>query len=340
MNLLQISLNVAFSALNEIQKWSDDKLTSKKIQGALHSELTRKSSSLIYKSTVMQKLDNEIDLIAKTKESILLIGEVGVGKDAIALEIHKRTDPNKEFKIIQGEDYELDFINDKNLTSYGTIYFPEITDIPLELQIKLLQYLRSHTFSTLSTINNQNNDEHKTRFIFASNTDLLKSIKSGKLREDFYFQINVVNLIIPPLRERVEDIPLLAEHFVKFHSLRIKGEEYKIQKSATDFLSKKDWKGNVRELEHLLISAIVKSENKILEPSSFFELLIERDEFYSDLYDLNFEGNYKTVQRRFKKIYFHKLLKRANGKISEAAKLSGLTYPTVYETVRKLKIKI
>lgn len=340
LNLLHISLNVAFSALNEIQKWSDNKLTSQFANGFPKTEQTKKSSSLIYKSAVMQKLDNEINLIAKTKESVLLIGEVGVGKDAIALEIHKRTDPNKEFKIIRGEDYELDFINDKNLTSYGTIYFPEITDIPLNLQTKLLQYLRNHTFSTLSTINNQNNYEHKARFIFASNTDLLKSIKSGKLREDFYFQINVVNLIIPPLRERVEDIPLLAEHFVKFHSLRIKGEEYKIQKSATDFLSKKDWKGNVRELEHLLISAIVKSENKILEPSSFFELLIERDEFYSDLYDLNFEGNYKTVQRRFKKIYFQKLLKRANGKISEAARLSGLTYPTVYEIVRKLKIKI
>ncbi|MGQ9644795.1 MAG: sigma 54-interacting transcriptional regulator, partial [Ignavibacterium sp.] len=223
LNLLHITLNVAFSSLNEIHKWSDDKLTSKKVQGSLHSEQARKLSSLIYKSSVMQKLDKEIDLIAKTNESVLLIGEVGVGKDLIALEIHKRTNPNKDFKVIKGEDYELDFINDKNLTSYGTIYFPEITDIPLDLQRKLLQYLRNHTPGILGSINNQNHFEHRTRFIFASNTDLLKSIKSGKLREDFYFQINVVNLIIPSLRERLEDIQLLAEHFVKFHSLRIKG---------------------------------------------------------------------------------------------------------------------
>lgn len=342
LNLLHISMNLAFNALNEIQKWyNEETLSEIKINNFLKGKESvekQYKSSLIYRSAVMQKLDKEVYQISKTNEPVLIVGEVGTGKDLIALEIHRRSNTQKPLKVIREKDFEMDLLNDKNLESIGTIYFPEITDIAIPMQTKLLNYLRSINVSLLN--GTENTLSNKPRFIFSSNNDLLKSIKSGKLREDFYFQVNVVNLIVPPLRERPEDIPLLTQHFVKFHSIRLKGEEYKIQKAAVDFLSKKDWKGNVRELEHLLISAIVKSETKILEPASFFELLIEKDEYYSDLYDLNFEGTYNAVQKRFKRVYFEKLLKRANGKISEAAKLSGLSYPTVYGIVRKFKIKI
>lgn len=336
LNIMHILMNLAFNALIEILKWMNEGTLPDKIKDETGQKKTK--SSLIYKSAIMQKLDNEIDRIAKTIEPVLIVGEVGTGKDFIALEIHKRSNTTKPFKFMHSDDYDIDLLDKKNLESFGTIYFPEITDIPLSIQTKLLNQLRDINSSLHNEL--ENKSTNYPRFIFSSNTDLLRKIKDGKLREDFYFHLNVISLIVPPLRERMEDIPLLIQHFVKFHSLRIKGEEYKIQREAIDFLSKKDWKGNVRELEHIIISAIVKSEINILESSSFFELLIEKDEFYSDLYDLNFEGNYKTVQKRFKRIYFEKLLKRANGKISEAVKLSGLTYPTVYQFVKKNKIRI
>ncbi len=336
LDIMHISLNIAFNALNEIQKWIGKKdsfilLKSDHILSDINRE-KKYSSVLIYRSSVMQKLDMEIDRISKTNEPVLLVGETGTGKDLIAYEIHQRSNNEKPFKIISQVEDE---INLKRLNEFGTIYFPEITDISESNQKNLMHFLKGLSFQS------SNDDyQHLTRFLFASNADLLKSMKTGKLREDFYYQINVVSLIIPPLRERVEDIPLLTQHFVKFHSMRIKGLEYKINRSALDFLSKKDFKGNVRELEHLIINAIVKSESEILEPSSFFEIILQKDEFYSDLYDLNFEGNFKVVNKRFRKIYFEKLLRKTKGNISEAAKISGLTPPTVYHLVKTLKIKI
>lgn len=344
LSLLHISLNIAFNALNEIQKWCkeerSDNITKSKpyFSNEPFEKLVR--PKLIYKSQSMQKLDREIDLVSRSNEPILLIGETGTGKDLLAYEIHKRSKNDKPFKVISEADYEIDFYDKNKLGEFGTIYFSEITDIPIALQTKLFHFLKNQYSSSFDYIEKPNSFQQAPRFIFSSNTNPLKSIKDGKLREDFYYQINVVNLIIPPLRERIEDIHLLAQHFVKLHSLRIRGKEYKIQKQAIDFLSKKDFKGNVRELEHLIISAIVKSENEVLEPSSFFEIILQKDEFYSDLYDINFEGKFKIVNKRFKKIYFEKLLRKVNGSVSEAAKISGLSGPTIYGLIRTLKIKI
>ena len=367
LNLLHIALNVAFSALTEIQKWFIKKNTPQTERKILSKERVKETiahsagpkSGLVYNSSLMHKIDFEITKIARSNENVLLLGETGTGKDLVASEIHKRSSrANKPFytlpinnlseTLIESELFGHtkgsfsgaleDRIGRFENANSGTIYLPEISELPQKIQLKLLEFIQYKYIEKVGK--NDKKQKVNTRLIFASNADLSRLVDDGKLREDFYYRINVVNLQIPPLRERLDDIQVLAEHFVEVHSQKIKGEKCNLDKSVIELLMQKEWKGNVRELEHLIISALVRTDDCSLNKNLFIDLLSERTEFSIAYKKLNGSENFRDSELEFKRDYFMKLIKQTNGKVSVAAKIAGISRQALYNICRELNIKI
>jgi transcriptional regulator with GAF, ATPase, and Fis domain len=367
LNLFHTALNIAFSALTEIQKWFIKKDTPKtESKTLLREKLTKRiadikghKSGLVYKSSVMQKIDFEITKIARSDENVLLLGETGTGKDLIASEIHKRgSRADKPFYTLPINNLSETLIEselfgylkgsftgaseDRNgrleSANEGIIYLPEISELPQKIQLKLLEFFQYKYIEKIGE--NEKKHEVNTRLIFATNANLNRLVEEGKLREDFYYRINVVNLQIPPLRERLDDVQVLAEHFVEVHSKRIKGERCKLDKSAIELLMQQEWKGNVRELEHLIISALVRTDDCTLNKNLFLDLFSKKEDSSFANKKLNGIENFRDSELEFKRNYFMRLIKQTNGKVAAAAKIAGISRQALYNICRELNIKI
>ena len=367
LNLFHTALNIAFSALTEIQRWfvktdtpeSERKIFSKAKAKESITDSADYASGLVYKSSLMQKIDFEITKIARSNEHVLLLGETGTGKDLIASEIHKRSNRaikpfytlpinNLSETLIESELFGYakgsftgaleDRIGRFESANGGTIYLPEISELPQKIQLKLLEFIQYKYIEKIGK--NEKKQKVNTRLIFASNADLSRLVNEGKLREDFYYRINVVNLKIPPLRERLDDIQVLAEYFVELHSQRIKGEKCKLDKSVIELLMQQEWKGNVRELEHLIISALVRTDDCALKKKLFLDLLSEKTDLSFTYRKLSGNENFRESEIEFKRNYFMQLIKQTNGKVSEAAKIAGISRQALYNICRELNIKI
>jgi len=303
----------------------------------------------------MRAIDYEITKFARTDESVLLLGETGVGKDLIASEIHKRSKrKDKPFVVVSLNSLSEQIIDSELFGSVkgsytgsietkkgkfeeangGTIYLPEISEIPLNIQIKLLEFLQYKSISKVGG----NKLKVDVRIIFASNNNLEALITEGKLRADFYHRIYVLKILVPALRNRKEDIMTLANYFVLKHSTRIVGEEYKLSHNVDGVLSNQEWKGNVRQLEHFIISAIVKSDGSEIQKSTIDELFVEQNDSNTEL-NSNQIIDFKSSEKEFKKQYFISLLKQTNGCVSETARVAGLTRQAVYKILNELDIE-
>ena len=360
LNYLQIAMNIAFNNLSDILTWylpnSNDRLSKSATNDQLRNIETNKDSNLIYCSTLMRAVDFEITKFASTDESVLLLGETGVGKDFIANEIHNRSNrKDKPFisvplsslseQIIESElfgsekgSYTGSIETRKGRFEQaddGTLYLPEISEIPLTIQIKLLEFLQYKYISKVGGSKLKLN----VRLIFASNSNLENLIVEGKLRSDFYYRICVLKLMVPALRERKEDILPLANYFTKKHSLRIFGEEYPLDNNVDGILTKQNWDGNVRQLENLIISSIVNANNKLINEKAIARSF--KDQFGKNGdHNLEFSKDFKSTEKEFKKQYFIDLLKQTNGCISETARIAGLTRQAVYKILNELEIKL
>ena len=360
LNYLQIAMNIAFNNLSDILTWylpnSNDRLSKSATNDQLRNIETNKDSNLIYCSTLMRAVDLEITKNARTDESVLLLGETGVGKDFIANEIHNRSNrKDKPFisvplsslseQIIESELFGSDkgsytgSIETRKgkfeQADGGTLYLPEISEIPLTIQIKLLEFLQYKYISKVGGSKLKLN----VRLIFASNSNLENLIVEGKLRSDFYYRICVLKLMVPALRERKEDILPLANYFTKKHSLRIFGEEYPLDNNVDGILTKQNWDGNVRQLENLIISSIVNANNKLINEKAIARSF--KDQFGKNGdHNLELSKDFKSTEKEFKKQYFIGLLKQTNGCISETARIAGLTRQAVYKILNELEIKL
>ncbi|OQY76014.1 MAG: hypothetical protein B6D44_00335, partial [Ignavibacteriales bacterium UTCHB2] len=308
----------------------------------------------IYASETMKDIDYQITKLSRANESVLLLGETGVGKDLIASELHKRSSrKNKPFitvplnclpeQMIESElfgsvkgsytgsveDREGKFVE----ADGGTLYFPEISDIPISIQLKLLEFFQ---YKTINVIGGKKL-KVDVKIIFASNRDLDFLIREGKIRDDFYYRIDVLSIKIPPLRFRKDDIIPLAEYFVSKHSKRILGYELSIDSDSLNLIKNFEWLGNARQLENFLIRAIVLTEKDIVD----FELiskLISEEKGKTNI-DNNHKLRYKESEKEFRKLYFQSLIEETNGCISEIARISGLSKQGVYKILTELDLK-
>ena len=226
--------------------------------------------NIIGESPAMKLLLAQVDQVANTESTVLILGETGVGKDLLAREIHRRSSrQDKPYiqvncsvlpeSIIQSELFGHEKgsftgaiqrrIGRFELANGGTLFLDEIGDLPLEIQVRLLHVLQSKKFERVGGNETIHSD---FRLVAATNRNLEQEVRENRFRADLFYRLNVFPIYVPPLRERREDIPLLAHYFLKIYGVKRGKAFYRIPESEMEKLVQYDWPGNVRELENII----------------------------------------------------------------------------------------
>jgi len=294
-------------------------------------------------SNVMQRLKEEAIQVADSLASVFLVGESGTGKGKLTKWIHKNS-PYKESSLITLNcgaipesliESEL-FGHEKGAFTgaqsrrigkfeqarNGTLFLDEITEMPIHLQVKLLRVLQEGEFERVGG----NQTIHiQTRIIAATNQEPSVAIKQGKLREDLYYRLNVIQMRLPPLRERKEDIPLLVQYFIERLSQKNNRSKKKLSIDAFDVLQDWHWPGNVRELENVIERAIVLSRNEEIEVQDL-PLSIREEVPTGDYLRFAIGTPLHVVERKL----IQATLRMVEGDKAKAADLLGITSRTIY----------
>jgi len=288
---------------------------------------------------------------AQTDSSILLLGESGVGKELFAEQIHLHS-PRANNPLIRVNCVALpeslleselfghvkgaftgatsDRRGRFELADGGTIFLDEIGDLPLTLQVKLMRVLQSKTFERVGGADPVKVD---VRIIAATNKDIEKEVEEGRFRVDLYYRLNVLPIYIPPLRERREDIPLLAEFFLKRFNREVKKQISGFSPEAMDLLLSFAWPGNVRELENAIERAVVTARSEQLTPEAF--VLAGHAQAREDQYA---GKQLKEAVNVFKKYYIRQTLELNRWNQTRTAKLLGIQRTYLSRLVKELEI--
>ncbi len=272
-----------------------------------------------------------IGQVAKSDAAVLIFGESGTGKELVARAIHRNSDrADKVFLSVNCAaltdtllESEL-FGHEKGaftnayarkqgkfeLADGGTIFLDEIADMSLATQSKLLRVLQEKEFER---VGGEETIAVNVRVLAATNKSLVQSIKEGNFRVDLFYRLKVVSLYLPPLRERSDDIPLLANHFVKIYNQACNKRVEGITSEAMKLLTKYPWPGNVRELENTIHTAVVMTRNRHLEPVDLPIAGENREEIKIDFNEL--KDNYYQILKRVVEPIYGKVFSNSNGQI-------------------------
>ncbi len=251
----------------------------------LQEQVRGSHASILGRSPALQKVLAQIEMVAPTKASVLVLGESGTGKELVAQAIHEHS-PRRERALVRvncasvpRELFESEFfghvrgaftgaIKDRvgrfELAHGGTLFLDEIGEVPLELQSKLLRVLQEGQFEKLGEARTRTVD---VRIIAATNRDLSAEIRAGRFREDLYYRLSVFPIELPPLRQRREDIPDLAAHFLEVAARSLATRPPRLTGAHLAELQAYDWPGNVRELQNVLERAVIRSRGGALDPA-------------------------------------------------------------------------
>jgi DNA-binding NtrC family response regulator len=285
----------------------------------LRAEIDEKfqTDSFIAESAKMREVLSVISRVARSDSNVLLLGESGTGKDMVARMIHSASlRSNCRFiaiscaalpeTLLESELFgyergafsgaERRRIGKFELAHKGTVFLDEIGEIPVSTQVKLLRVLQEFSFERLGGNTSIKVD---VRLITATNQDLKRKIAEGTFREDLFYRLNVITITLPPLRERKEDIRLLAEHFAKKLSKKCAGSVKEVSKSALDKMLRYDWPGNVRELENVMERAVVLCRGSHIEREDvpLESGIIRKDTAKASLSDVEREHIVATLKR-------------------------------------------
>ena len=310
------------------------------------------SYELIGESKNILNIKDQIKKISLTESRILINGPSGSGKELIARKIHKNSKRNKKpFVIINGalldsSKYELElFGEDKEngSTSYGalekankgTLMIDQVSEIPLNIQSKILRVLSDQKFKRI----NGNDDIYvDVRIICSSSKDLKNEIDLGNFREDLYHRLNVFEINVKPLNERISDIPLLIKYFSKKISENYNLTELNIDENDSYILNY-NWKGNVRELRNLIERiAILQPENKE-KVSNIVKESLKNENFNEKITENSLSVPLKEAREKFEKEYLTIQLKKFNGNISKTASFVGMERSALHRKLKGLGIK-
>ncbi|RDH86161.1 MAG: histidine kinase [endosymbiont of Galathealinum brachiosum] len=315
---------------------------------------------IVGQSYAIKQVLNQIELVAPTMANVLIIGESGTGKELIARAIHDRSERSDRPLIrvncaaIPHELFESEFFGHmrgsftgaiKNRTGRfeladgGTIFLDEVGEIPIDLQSKLLRVLQEGQFERVGDETTRTVD---VRIIAATNRDLRKEVEKGNFREDLYFRLNVFPVEAVPLRDRLDDIPLLAEHFIELICNRINRESPKLTNANVKQLQTYAWGGNIRELQNVIERAIIVGKGNRL----IFNLPKNKNEHIDAVQDtVNIADSglpYNEIERLARdKVNIIAALRYTKGKISGAegaAELLGIKPTTLASRMKSLEI--
>ena len=296
-------------------------------------------------SQEMQNVIGTIMKVASTDASVLILGENGTGKELVARALHRNSPRSHEvflnvdlgaisetlfeselFGHVKGAftDAKRDKPGRFEIASGGTLFLDEIGNLSLSLQSKLLQVLEKRE---VIRVGSNKHIPVDVRLICATNMPVYKMAKENQFRQDLLYRINTVEIHLPALRERIGDIKLLAEHFLKMNLIKYKKNIKGISSAALRKMEQYNWPGNVRELQHSVERAVILSESNILQPADF--MLTKPGE-------LNEEGSFVSYNiEEVEKDVIQRVLRKNNGNISTAAKELGLTRASLYRRLGK-----
>ena len=320
---------------------------------ALEDAIDEESDKFIVAGEAMRKVELDIEKFANQDVHILLTGETGVGKDIVAKDIHLRSKrKNKLFSSVSLHTLSENLIESElfghekgafsgadeakvgkfEAANGGTIYLPEISEVSEKIQLKLLKFMQ---YKEINKVGQKTGKDIKldVRLILASNKNLEELVEQGKVREDFYYRIKVVNIYIPPLRERVDEIKTLAEYYLEKLSGKFNKHGLSLAEETIKAMENYNWKGNIRELKNFITNAVIRAEdNQMIGP----DLITTRN----IKFDFTNNEPYKASLQRFRKKYFTDLLTRTNGRINEAAEAAGISRQALHKIFKELNIDV
>ncbi len=332
-------------------KWQAEEL--KRLQTILESEFDR--SNIVGNSLTIQQIMEKIKKIAPLDTTVLISGETGVGKQLFAeLIYYNSSRKHQKFVVVNCGSIPETLLESmlfghtkgaftgaiKEKEGYfkeadcGTLFLDEITETSPAFQIKLLRVLEN---GSIRKVGGEQDESVDVRIIAATNRDILERVQSGDFREDLYYRLNIIGIHIPPLRERIEDIKLLANKFVQDYAKRYKKTNLKISEPVMTLLLSKEWKGNVRELKNVVEHAVALSmhDSIVLEdlPQHVFQTHSHTQ--YKRKYD---NLPFARAKDNFEKEYIERLLEMFEGDVTKTANFSQIKRPNLYDKFKKHKI--
>lgn len=324
-------------------------------------EETTTLPTLVGSTHLMQSLCDQIQKVAKTSATVLITGDSGTGKELVARALHVQSARSaQQFipidcstipeSIIESElfghvkgSFTGAIRNKKGLVeeaNHGTLFLDEIADLNPSMQVKLLRLLQEGEYKVVGSNSISKVD---IRFIAATNQNLAEKIKNGEFREDLFYRLNVINIRLPSLGERKDDIPLLISHFLdKYNSLYGKNVK-KVSGDLMHDLVGRDWPGNVRELEHTIERGVIMASGECLELSDIIACGApikspphELDN--SELFSMPFKEAKDMLIDRFHSEYLSRVLSRNAGNVSKAARESGLKRQYLHRLMRETSL--
>ena len=298
-------------------------------------------------SPTMINVMNIVRKVAGTDANILITGENGTGKELVAREIHNLSKRAEELMVsvdlgsltktlfeselfghVKGAftDAREERKGKFEIANNGTLFLDEIGNLDLQSQTKLLSVLQNRS---LVKVGSNKQIPINIRLVCATNCDIDNMVKEGSFREDLLYRINTIIIEVPPLRDRVDDIPILANYFLKIHGERYGRNGLKISTHALEKLANHSWPGNVRELQHSIEKAVIMCDSPILKPSDFSFQAIPKS---SGILEMTLEEMEKKV--------ISESIKRHNGNMSIVATRLGITRQTLYNKIRKYDLSL
>jgi len=323
-----------------------DELKQKSRQ--LEEDLGSPFKTVIGDSPAMKQIFALIDKVAETDANVLLLGENGTGKEVIARAIHQRS--LRRDKVFVGVDmgaipetlFESELFGHKKgaftdakedrvgrfeVANKGTLFLDEIGNLSMPMQSKLLSVLQNREIMRVGANKTTSID---VRLISATNMPLYDMVGENKFRQDLLYRINTVEIHLPPLRERREDIPSLAVHFTKMYGKKYRKTNLSCSAALIHFFKEYHWPGNIRELQHAIERGVIMCDGSTLKPEDFGFLQSQKKEMEAKLPTLNLD----EVERSA----IEKALNKYEGNISKAAKELGLTRASLYRRLEKYGI--
>jgi two-component system response regulator HydG len=314
-------------------------------QKQLSEDLDQPFHDFIGRSPAMDEVFSLTSKVAGTDASVLILGENGTGKELVARELHRQSRRASEvfiavdmgalsetlfeselFGHVKGSftDAHADRAGRFEIASGGTLFLDEIGNLPLTLQAKILTVLENRIVTRLGSNKQIPID---VRLICATNMPIQEMVAENRFRQDLLYRINTVEINIPPLRERLEDIEPLVEHFLSIYCKKYGKPALRLNPAALARLKKYGWPGNVRELQHAIERAVIMADSHVLQPNDFFFPTRESQGDSLILDDFNLEEAEKIIIR--------KAIRKHSGNLSHAARELGLSRASLYRRLEK-----
>jgi len=304
---------------------------------------------IIFRSSVMQKLIDQAGLIARRDVSTLVTGASGTGKEVLAKAIHKASNRRDKPFIALNCGALPEHLLESELFGHkkgafsgavsehlglfraaegGTLFLDEIGDMPVSLQVKLLRVLQE---KALRPVGSTQTIPINVRVISATHKDLKQAMEEGEFREDLYYRICVVNLRLPSLNERQEDVPVLARHLLSLSAARHDVQVTRFSDEAMLKLCQTQWPGNIRQLVNVIEQCVALTQTPVISLSLVNQALIHNSDYFLGLSD---------AKEAFERNYITRVLKMTDGVVSKAAELSGRNRTDFYKLIKKHNLNV